>query len=1120
MLFKRAKNAKLLVGIHRVEANPVKSVPVIAPTVHILRWIFLLLLAPAGSLQVSAAVSGDQPPLRLTLDYAPTQGGPRLHARVEGSETEPEGRMHILEKSFDLLQWQELAQVHFVPFSYEDADDKSAQPWQPRARPQVYYRAQSLRDAAATNGWSNLLRFPNDPFWMRSDCESLDQLQWAKFLILLDDPTRVYFQDSSAYLLHYDFATQRFPQFQGLTAEAFDALCLHREGQRVLLGSLLAPLSGDELAIQFVGLDAYPVADVEGWFKTVASRVVTSSPTRFFYLPSYEQAALIQGHEAEYAALGIPIINASHWVDTSSVCYAPGWAVGRLVFVDAKSIETAYAIGTLLPTDILLTDAIPSELPFVSGIISLTAATPNSHVAILADSYGIPFIYLAGAAEQARVRGLTNRDVSFRTGLKLNACDLSIRPLRDPISPGFRQVIVGSQVGTSLQFSPKESYPSIVSLTDTLTPSDIRYFGGKAANFGILRRVIPDHSPEAIAFSFDLWDGFMAQIMPDGSTLRQLIDSRLGNAIYPPDVQALKADLSYIRSQIIDVAQFSPGLRQVILNAVQRFGSERKIRFRSSTNVEDSEYFSGAGLYDSYSGCLGDDLDADEVGPSVCDTTDAKERGVLLAIRKVFASFYNDNAFLERLRLGVSEDQAGMAVLAHYSTPDEIEMANGVATVQALRSATNWSLSVALVTQKGAVSVSNPDPGIASEQVDYLPLTVTTNLYARKNSSLVPLGTKVLRWPEDYLLLGGLITEVSKAYLRDETNRDEIHLDLEYKKISPGRLEIKQVREIPFRDPDQKVPAFLVSQAIDFIPYGSLLATHRLKSAWRLGNSNTALSSPALIRTALNVTEATYREGNTLVSRTNSILQWPRARFGGSNSVTSPLLWTTNTWGSDLEVDRSWSLVMRFDKLAPINQSPARFLSDATLELTTRHPSVVPGLSFVGEPVVSSVLEESVTLYPVASSVSTVSPTDLILTTNGLRWWVSAKLERVIGSSASATPVARPDCLQIPTKSPYAFVSRGGTMHVEGLISEPLELQEFWAQTFMIRGREGHETIQEAVADPWMEPTLPSSIRSALAAANIRQVVYYSYSFGEFKEYVFIIGLDGSVRRWEGGSKL
>ena len=46
------------------------------------------------------------------------------------------------------------------------------------------------------------------------------------------------------------------------------------------------------------------------------------------------------------------------------------------------------------------------------------------------------------------------------------------------------------------------------------------------------------------------------------------------------------------------------------------------------------EQFSGAGLYDSFSGCLADDLDDDTFGPSHCDETKAGERGAMRALRK------------------------------------------------------------------------------------------------------------------------------------------------------------------------------------------------------------------------------------------------------------------------------------------------------------------------------------------------------------------------------------------------------------------------------------------------------------------------------------------------------
>ena len=123
---------------------------------------------------------------------------------------------------------------------------------------------------------------------------------------------------------------------------------------------------------------------------------------------------------------------------------------------------------------------------------------------------------------------------------------------------------------------------------------------------------------------------------------------------------------------LLKAGRFSEELRAEVIAALEAFDPTRKIRFRSSTNVEDSASFVGAGLYDSFSGCLGDDMDDDEAGPSICDSDKENERGVFRAIRRVFASFYNRNAYIERLKFGIDESQVGMAVLAHYSFPTRL----------------------------------------------------------------------------------------------------------------------------------------------------------------------------------------------------------------------------------------------------------------------------------------------------------------------------------------------------------------------------------------------------------------------------------------------------------------
>jgi hypothetical protein len=318
-----------------------------------------------------------------------------------------------------------------------------------------------------------------------------------------------------------------------------------------------------------------------------------------------------------------------------------------------------------------------------------------------------------------------------------------------------------------LNISPVTPYCAYSASAQGLYPDDIGYFGGKAANFGMVRRSVPDNSPVATAFSFDLWTAFMNQVMPGGQTLREAISARLGGYTYPPaSMSALSADLAAVRDMIKDDTVFSPELQAAVIATLQDsqygFDPNRNIRFRSSTNVEDSAEFTGAGLYDSFSGCLADDLDGDSSGPSICDPTETNERGVLRAIRKVYASFYNDNAFIARLKYHVDENQVGMGLLVHHSTPDPIELANGVATLERKSPS---EIDITFVTQQGAVSVTNPPDGSIPEEIRAVILgSGAPGLTIITYSNLRPMGATVLDWQQEYLDLAGFLIAVAEEF--------------------------------------------------------------------------------------------------------------------------------------------------------------------------------------------------------------------------------------------------------------------------------------------------------------------------------------------------------------------
>ncbi|RPJ39090.1 MAG: hypothetical protein EHM35_03165, partial [Planctomycetaceae bacterium] len=877
------------------------------------------------------------------------------------------------------------------------------------------------------------ITFPDDAFLAYGQEGSA---RWVKFTILLDpNSPKLCFQDSKKFMFHYAFAVKYLEPFIGMSVQQFNAVTLFRDNQKAVLGTVIfPPTSGtppqaqfNEYGIQFVRQDPYEREQIRDMFNLVRASIAAPPEVQALYFPTYEQQSAAEKDREWFESQGISLGSTARWAK-GNTCYSQGWALGMLKFVPAGEIDTAYHSGQLAPNDILLTDGIPAEVPFLAGIVSLAPSTPNSHVAILAKSYAVPFVHLAVPDDAERAQQLVGSRIIYSAyDDQYGAVDIKLIDTNGLLDDATVAQILDLKRPAALSISPMVPYGAMGASTDGLIPADGKHFGGKAANSGLLRQAIPDNSPKAIALSFDLWNAFLDQPLlpapemilgpgqhmlfwvdddeeqgpthtsfalskggesvalyardgttridvvnfgrqnndvsygrsvdgndtwgfftestpgrpnsgepgrtgpglvinelmaantrtmedpcepgeyPDwielynasdsaivlnglyltddvneptkwqippattGATLREEIRQRLSKYdSYPPnDLQLLAADLASIRTFFTSgrVTPLDPALRDAVASVLTDpqygFDPSAKLRFRSSTNVEDSEDFVGAGMYDSYSGCLADDLDDDTAGPCACDPNDETEDGAFEAIRQAFASFYNDNAFLERLRRDVNEAQVGMALLVHHSFPDEIELANGVATVE--RKGAGQNTIVTLVTQQGSVSVTNPEGAAIPEEVvvevlstGYVKLTPASQ---KRQSSLVPVGRTVMDWPDDYRNLVGLLMDVSDQF-RTVTGKTTYILDLEYKKVGPGGqamptggLIVKQVRQVP--SPDRRQTPFLVNSPAEFEVYTGefdlfdptdVFADHRLKSRWTLETLSMTVDSNHLSR--------------------------------------------------------------------------------------------------------------------------------------------------------------------------------------------------------------------------------------------------------------------------------
>jgi len=120
--------------------------------------------------------------------------------------------------------------------------------------------------------------------------------------------------------------------------------------------------------------------------------------------------ATVEADRDWFESQGIPVGSTARWAE-GNACYSEGWALGKLKYFTGDQIQAAYLAGNLLPGDILLTDGVPAEIPFVAGILSLLPSTPSSHVAILAQTFCVPFAHLALVEDATRAQQLVGRTV-------------------------------------------------------------------------------------------------------------------------------------------------------------------------------------------------------------------------------------------------------------------------------------------------------------------------------------------------------------------------------------------------------------------------------------------------------------------------------------------------------------------------------------------------------------------------------------------------------------------------------------------------------------------------------------------------------------------------------------
>lgn len=476
---------------------------------------------------------------------------------------------------------------------------------------------------------------------------------------------KIYFINSNFYKYHYEFCQFNLNENNDL-GEFNRSNYDESEDRKYLLANLNYSKTLNRYFVDLSPYDQMPLDYMKKLYEEIASNTFIQSKLSFLL----NTARLIG--KREELKIKFPIILPEEiYENITFQSVSQGKTYGRLRFIsNLDSLESP-----LLPTDIIVIKNTPMYLPLVSGIIVTEFQTPLSHLSILGQNRKIPICAYKSAFSDNRLNLNETKMVEFRV---LNDTFFIVQKNHSVNLRQTKEIILTKNLKVDSMIDVRH-----------LNFRSANYAGNKAANFGVLNTLSQAHGfkvPEG---------GFVIPFYYYEQHLRATkVDELIKLAVkYQNDTKKLNGYLRMIREEILMTKLDSKLISEVRQKLIQ--SGYKTFRFRSSTNAEDTEGFSGAGLYESKTVILN-------------DTSKTIEKGIL----KVWASLWSNQAFLERAYFGINQQSVSMGILVHRSFPNEA--VNGVAITKNLYRE-NY-IGFVVNAQIGDISVVDPPKGITCDQ--------------------------------------------------------------------------------------------------------------------------------------------------------------------------------------------------------------------------------------------------------------------------------------------------------------------------------------------------------------------------------------------------------------------
>lgn len=448
------------------------------------------------------------------------------------------------------------------------------------------------------------------------------EIPHVMFVIDRKRDDRVFYVNSQKYRFHKDFLLANYLVPRG--SDLFEPLYLN-EDRRFIVGTVAWQQPVESYTFELWEGDMASAALIKLAYERL---------NETFYSPIFFKPNSIRQDDLTSAIEIKRITSDQISRNQEYLALNPGKAIGRVHVIE--KLDDTVEIGD---NEILVLKELPLNLPPVRGIIVAKQSTPLSHVNILAKGWGIPNVYIKDADKlfKSYHTWWAELDADL-TGFKFKRL-VDFDPDKRPPLPK-----PPDQLSAPADLSIKALAP-----LRSMRKKDSVVYGAKAANLGELMnaRIPATTVPDGFGIPYHHYARFMRD-----NGFNKIIDEYGYDLEFVHNPRHRRQKLTEFR-KLIETGKMDPALEAEILKRWREQLGGKAVFVRSSSNAEDLPNFSGAGLY-----------------TTVKNVVEAEK--IISAVKTVWASLWNFDAYEARVRNYVDQSSVNMGVLIQVGVDMEI----------------------------------------------------------------------------------------------------------------------------------------------------------------------------------------------------------------------------------------------------------------------------------------------------------------------------------------------------------------------------------------------------------------------------------------------------------------